>query len=189
MEHSLGIPDEEFIGGAPMTKQEVRAVTLSKARIGDFDIIYDIGAGCGSLTVEAALLARGGRVFAVERNADRIPIIEKNLKIFGVKNVDIINREAPDVLAELPLADRIIIGGSGGKIGGILRKSIERLKRGGIIVVNIVTLDSLGKALSTLQALDLDFNVTQVSISRSETVGDKMIMKAHNPVFVIDVRR
>ncbi len=189
MEYRPGIPDEEFIGGAPMTKQEVRAVVLSKARIGNTGVVYDIGSGCGSITVEAGLLAREGRVFSIERDVSRISIIEKNLKKFGVNNVVVVMGEAPEALADLPLADAIIVGGSGGKMRGILKKSFKRLRHGGMIVVNAVTLDSLSDAISTLDDLDMDFDVTQVSISKGVMVAEKRLMMAFNPVFILDARR
>ncbi len=186
---SFGIPDAEFIGGAPMTKQEVRAVTLAKAGIGNSDIIYDIGSGCGSIAVEAALLASGGRVYAIEKEKARAEIIRKNLAKFRLKNVEVIEGEAPAVLSDLPLADRIIIGGTGGRMSGVVQKAAGRLSQGGSIVINCVALESLGKAISALQELELQFNVTQVSISRGEEVNGKRIMRALNPVYVLDARR
>lgn len=186
---SIGIPDEEFVGGAPMTKQEVRAVTLSKARIGSSDIVYDIGSGCGSIAVEAALLAANGRVYAIEKEKARAAIIRKNLVKFGLKNVEVVEGEAPAVLSDLPSADRIIIGGTGGKMNGVVQKAASQLRRGGLMVINCVAIESLGEAISSLQELGLRFNVAQVSISRGEQVNGRRIMRALNPVYVLDARR
>ncbi len=184
----LGIPDEEFYGheNAPLTKQEIRVVTLAKAGIGNTDMIYDVGAGCGSITVEAAMLAREGKIWAVEKNPERIELLRMNLAKFDIHNVEVVEGEAPDVLSDLPLADRIIIGGTGGKMRAIVKKSVDRLRHNGRMVINVVTLESLSEAMRTLEALELDYNVTQVAVSRETRLSNKRIMKPLNPVYIID---
>ncbi len=184
----LGIPDEEFHGfdEAPMTKQEVRVVTLAKARINNTDVIYDVGAGCGSITVEAAMMAREGRIIAIEKNSERIEFLRSNLTKFNIHNVEVVEGEAPEVLSDLPLADRILIGGTGGKMKSIIKKCTERLRQNGKIVINTVTLESLSDAIMTLDALDLEFNVVQIAVSRGVLVDGKRIIKGLNPVYIID---
>ncbi len=187
----FGIPDDEFMGhdSAPMTKQEVRAVTLAKARIGEKHVLYDVGAGCGSISIEAAMIARNGKVLAIERDGERLALLKSNLEKFGVRNVEVVEGDAIKVLSDLPSADRIIIGGTGGEMSAIVRECSLKLKRGGRIVINAVTLESFNDALRTLEQLGLKFDVTQVAVSRSGDVGGKRMMKALNPVYIIDARR
>ena len=112
-----GIPDTEFLRGkVPMTKEEVRVVTLAKGKIFPEAIIYDIGAGTGSLSIEASFLAKDGQVWALERNPEAIELIKKNKEKFQVNNLEILAKEAPEGLRELPSADVIFIGGSGGHL-------------------------------------------------------------------------
>ena len=112
--HFIGIADTEFIrGNIPMTKEEVRILTLAKAKIKADDIIIDIGAGTGSLSIEAALLAPKGKVFALEKNLEGIDLIKKNAEKFQANNITVINAYAPEGMADLPQADVIFIGGSG----------------------------------------------------------------------------
>ena len=186
-----GIPDDYFLRDekTPMTKEEIRVITLSKARIQKNNIIYDIGAGTGSISVEAALLANEGKVFAIEKDSGRIPILKANIVKFNLKNVQIVEGEAPEILENLPKTDRIIIGGSGGKMREILLKCDEKLKDGGVIVINIITIDSLKNSVSTLDDLNYNFKITQVSISRVEKLGTSRLFKALNPVFIIDASR
>jgi cobalt-precorrin-6B (C15)-methyltransferase len=186
----LGIPDEEFYGHGdfPITKQEVRAVTIAKARIGNTDVIYDIGAGVGSITVEAAMIAREGRVLAIEKEAERVALLRKNVEKFGIHNVDVVEGEAPKVLSDLPLADRIIIGGTGGKMNAIIKKCVDRLRHDGRMVINVVTLESLIAAVRILEIMELEFEVTQIFVSRGVKVGDRRVMRGLNPVYIIDVR-
>jgi precorrin-6Y C5,15-methyltransferase (decarboxylating) len=183
---SPGIPDGFFEReGTPMTKEEIRAVTISKARIEEDSVIYDIGAGAGSISVEAALLAKKGKVFSIEKNLDRVKIIEKNMKKFGLLNMKVVEGEAPNALLKLPRANRIIIGGSGGKIGEILHACAKKLEEGGIIIINAVTIDTLQASISALEDLGFDYGITQVLISRVEN----KVMKALNPVSIIDAKK
>ncbi|RMF89454.1 MAG: precorrin-6Y C5,15-methyltransferase (decarboxylating) subunit CbiT [Methanobacteriota archaeon] len=179
-----GLPDELFIRGeAPMTRQEVRAVTLSKACIGREDTVFDIGAGTGSISVEAALLAERGMVYAIERRADRAEVIRENRERFGCANMEVIVGEAPSAMEGLPRADRIIIGGSGGRIEEILRACPGHLKKGGLVLVNAVTLDTLCRATAGLEELGFRLEATQLSVTR--LVGDRGLMKASSQVWII----
>lgn len=179
-----GIPDKLFSrGSAPMTKEEIRVITLAKARIKQHSTVYDIGAGTGSISVEAALLAKNGKVFAIEKNSDRISLIRKNIKKFRVSNAEVVEGEAPEVLKSLPSADRIIVGGSGGKIRGILMKCDEKLRRGGRVVINAVKSETLRTSIDVLKKLNYNFGITQVSVNRVEAA------KALNTIFIIDAER
>lgn len=182
-----GIPDELFIRGqVPMTKAEVRVVTLAKARLLDRQVIWDIGAGTGSISVEAALTAVNGSVFAVEREPAAVELIKKNAELFGALNLTVCPGTAPAALAGLPAPERVFIGGSGGNLAEIMAFVHGQLPTGGRVVVNAVVLETLGTALAVLRQLDYaHIDVTQVSIARAVEVGSVHMLKSHNPVFVV----
>jgi len=182
-----GIPDELFVRGqVPMTKSEVRAVTLAKARLLESHVVWDIGAGTGSVTVEAALTVTGGRVCAVEKEIDAIELIHKNIEQFGLGNVLVTRGAAPEALAGLPCPDRVIIGGSGGNFRKIAGHVYEKLPVGGRLVVNAVVLETMVDAVETMKKYDFtDVDITQVSISKAADLGRMHMWKSHNPVFVI----
>jgi precorrin-6Y C5,15-methyltransferase (decarboxylating) len=185
-----GIPDELFLrGDAPMTKEEVRAVALAKARLREDSIVYDVGAGTGAVSVEAGLLAKKGAVYALEKNRERAELIRKNASRFGLENVRVVMGEAPEVLKELPMADRIIIGGSGGRLGEILQRCDEKLTRDGRMVINLVSLDSLGAALACLEKLGYEYEITQLIVNRGERLGSRLVLKPRTAVFIISSRR
>lgn len=181
-----GIPDKHFVkDNIPMTKEEIRVITLSKANIREDSIIYDIGAGAGSITVEAAILADKGRVFSIEKEKERAEIIKDNVKKFELKNVEVIEGEAPEALENLPKADRVIIGGSGGKLKKILSACHGKMDKNGVIVVNAVTLDTLHDAVTGLEDLGYTVDITQVAVTKIGDLGKNRIMRGINPVFII----
>jgi precorrin-6Y C5,15-methyltransferase (decarboxylating) CbiT subunit len=185
-----GLPDDLFIrGGVPMTKEEVRAITLAKARLAPSQIIWDIGAGTGSLSVEAALLASGGSVYAVERLAEGIGLIEQNRAAFSLDNLFVVQGEAPAALISLPDPDRVLIGGSGGKTAEIIEVVASRLKPGGRVVVNAVTLETAAEALGALKRFFDQAEAVQVSIARTMRAGNKHLLKSLNPVTVISAEK
>ncbi|MFQ5975356.1 MAG: precorrin-6Y C5,15-methyltransferase (decarboxylating) subunit CbiT [Candidatus Hydrothermarchaeales archaeon] len=181
-----GIPDKLFIKGkTPMTKEEIRVITLSKANIREDNVIYDIGAGTGSISIEAAILAQKGKVFSIEKEQERANIIKENIKKFEVKNVEVIEGKAPLALENLPTADRIVIGGSGGKVKEILSSCHEKLNENGVIVVNAVTLNTLHEAVTTMEDLGFTIDITQVAVTKVEDFAKTRVMRGMNPVFVI----
>ena len=182
-----GIPDQYFVRGkVPMTKEEVRAVTLGKARLTKDSIVYDIGAGTGSISIEAALLAPWGRVVAIEKNPEGISLIEENRQRFGVDNLEIIAGDASIALEKLPAAHRIIIGGSGGFLKKILQQSKEKLLPRGRVVLNCIALESLFNSLEILEELGFEeIEVSQVSIARAEKVAGLRMMKGLNPIYIV----
>lgn len=183
---TLGIPDKLFIKDkTPMTKEEIRVITLSKASIRADSVVYDIGAGTGSISVEVAILADKGMVFSIEKERERAKIIKKNIQKFEVKNVETIEGEAPSALENLPKADRVIIGGSGGKLKEILSTCHRKLNEKGVMVVNAVTLETLHDAVTALEELDYTVDITQVAVTKIEDLGKTRIMRGINPVFVI----
>ena len=169
----LGLSDEAFIRGkVPMTKQEIRILTIVKAQIEADDIIYDIGAGTGSLSIEAARLAPAGHVYAIEHKKEAVALIEA---------------EAPEGIEALPAADVILIGGSGGHLEAILDCAARKLRRGGRLVLNCITVQTLAAALSYLHAhADLyRYEAIQVQVSRLRRVGPYDMAEAQNPIYII----
>lgn len=184
----LGIEDEAFIRGkVPMTKQEIRVLTMAKARISPTDVVWDVGAGTGSMSVEAALLANHGQVYAIERNSEGVKLIEKNKEKFGAKNLTVVEGEAPDALKGLPDCDVAIIGGSGSHLSAILDEISARMKTGGRIVINCITIQTLASALDYLRAHETDFSyeAIQVQINRLQAVGAYDMAKAINPIYIV----
>ena len=184
----LGLPDAAFVRGkVPMTKQEIRILTLVKAQIGPRDIVYDIGAGTGSLSIEAARLAPEGHVYAVERKEEAIRLIEVNGERFGLENLSVIEAEAPAGLENLPLADAVLIGGSGGHLASILDCVAEKLREGGRLVLNCITVQTLAEALDYLHAHETvyRYEAVQVQVSRLRRVGPYDMADAQNPVYII----
>lgn len=186
-----GVPDDLFIrGDVPMTKEEVRAVTLAKLRLKRDSRVYDLGAGTGSISVEAALLAPLGQIVAVERHAKGVKLIEQNKARFGLANLTAVEGEAGAVLAGLPEADRIVIGGSGGHLAKMLSLTREKLTDGGRVVLNCIVLETLQEALACLENLHFaDIEVIQVAVTRAEKVGSMRMMKALNPIFIIAAKK
>lgn len=184
----LGLPDAAFIRGkVPMTKQEIRILTLVKAQIGPRDIVYDIGAGTGSLSIEAARLAPEGHVYAVERKEEAIRLIEANGERFGLENLSVIEAEAPAGLENLPLADAVLIGGSGGHLASILDCVAGKMREGGRLVLNCITVQTLAAALDYLHAHEAvyRYEAIQVQVSRLRRVGPYDMADAQNPVYII----
>ena len=186
----IGIDDKEFQRGEiPMTKQEVRILTLAKARIESDSVIVDVGAGTGSITVEAARLAFNGKVFAIEKNEDAVDLIECNLEKFRIKNVEIICAEAPECLKNLPELDAAIIGGSGGKLEKILDKLNTKLKIGGRIVINAITIQTAAAAIAYFRANKMNYEAFQVQITRLKKVRAYDMSQVLNPVWIITAEK
>lgn len=188
-EYHLGIPDEEFIrGDIPMTKSEVRLLSISKLSLKDNDILYDIGAGTGSLSVEAALLLNNGWVYAVEEKEEGAELIERNRDKFSLKNLTVIKGSAPDCLEELPVPDAAFIGGSRGKLRKILEELLQR-NPSIRLVLNAITLETLSEALEAFKNLEItDLEILQAAITKTRTAGPYHMLSAQNPVFIIKGR-
>lgn len=188
----IGIDDDKFQrGNVPMTKEEVRILTICKARIAPTDVVWDIGAGTGSLSIEAARQAMQGEVWAVEKNSEAIALIEENAKKFKVQNVYIVSAEAPDGLEELPHCDVVLIGGSGGNMNVILDLVTKKLRLGGRIVLNAITLQSVMEAVAYFRKHEKVYNYAsfQVQVSRLAQIGRYDMAKALNPVFIVTAEK
>ncbi|MCK8826471.1 precorrin-6Y C5,15-methyltransferase (decarboxylating) subunit CbiT [Natroniella acetigena] len=181
-----GIPDTEFIRGElPMTKEEIRAVTISKLRLKDDTVMYDIGAGTGSISIEAALVAQKGQIYAIEREEEGMELISQNMKQFGADNIELIHGEAPEALTDLPPVDRVLIGGSGGNLDQILEVVTDRLTPKGRVVVNAVTMNTLTAAYQKLEELDYQLDICNLAVTRTREVGSYQMFNGLNPVYII----
>ncbi len=183
---TLGIPDEEFATIKKLiTKEEIRVVTLAKLKLRHDMCLWDVGAGSGSVSIEASLLVPSGKVFALEKKPERIRQIEINKNRFGVTNLEIVHAVLPDGLERLPQPDRIFIGGGGRDLQQIINVAVPFLKPGGLVVVNTVLMQNIQTAAETLKALNFKPSIVQVQISRSQDMpwGDRL--EAQNPVWIV----
>ncbi len=181
-----GIPEEKFVqGDLPLTKREVRTISISRLRLKTDHVVYDIGAGTGTVSIEIARQSHKGKIFAVEKEKAGIDLIRKNADKFAVSNIEIIRGEAPQALKDLPQCDRIFIGGSGGRLTEILAVAVDKLRPGGIMVINAITINTLTEAWQGLKEIGMDVEVTQLAAARSRKIGDYDMLKSLNPVFII----
>ena len=181
-----GIPDEEFIRGkAPMTKEEVRSVSLSKLRLTEDSICYDVGAGTGSVSVEMALRADQGQVFAIEKKEEAAALLEENKQKFAVDNLEIIKGEAPQALENLPAPTHAFIGGSSGNLKEIVALLLGKNPQVRI-VINCITLETISEALDVLKEYDFQQReVVQLAASRSKEISRYHLMMGENPIYII----
>lgn len=184
------IKDSEFLRGkVPMTKEEVRAVSIAKLDMKDTDICLDIGAGTGSVSIEMARFASKGKVYAIEEKQEAVDLIKENMKKFHISNIEIIEGKAPEVLNKVK-ADKIFIGGSGGNLNEIIRYSYEYLNIDGKIVLNFIVLENIFTALESLKKTGFkNIEITQMMISRNKTIKDFNMMVAENPIYIISAER
>jgi len=186
-----GIPDELFerIDEVPITKEEVRAIAISKLRLKEGFSAIDIGCGSGSITVELCLQTKSNNVFAIDFNQEAIQLTNKNLKKFGVMAKTILAK-AQDVLPTLPQVNAIVIGGTWGNITQILEMAIERLVKGGRIVIDTILIETVYGALTAINSAGLyDVDITQATISKARKVTAGTMMTARNPVTIISATR
>jgi len=191
---SLGLPDDAFEQRRPskgqITKREVRAVSLYSMGLRADSVVWDIGAGTGSVSVESALIANRGQVFSIERDTDFLPLLEANVAQWGAENVHIVAGEAPGVLEDLPSPDSVFVGGSGGNLSEILEYTVTRLNPDGTIVVNLAVLERTSETYRQLTRLGLSADITQVAASRGKKMPDGAVrLESLNPVFIVSGRR
>lgn len=166
-----------------ITKDEVRAVTIHKLRLPQKGVFWDIGAGSGSVSIEAARLYPELKVFAIEKDKEQINHIRENKERFNALNIEIISGEAHNALINLPSPDRVFIGGSGGRLKEII--DFIAMMQTPIIVINATTIETLHEAVQYLENSGFEVEISEVSISRSKIVSNKRHMSALNPVFII----
>ena len=181
-----GIPDGAFVRGkVPMTKEEVRALALCKLRVKPHHTVWDVGAGTGSVSVEAARMATHGQVLAIERNPAAIELLHANKRSFGLTNLRVVEGEAPKALQGLPVPDRVFVGGSGSNLEAILRVALDA-NPGMRLCIVAVTLETLTQALLCIRELGLcESDVVQLSVTKARVAGSHHLMAAQNPVYVI----
>ena len=181
-----GIPDEAFIRGkVPMTKEEVRGISLSKLQLTRNSIIYDVGAGTGSVSVEMAMQAVEGRVYAIEKNPEAVELLYKNKEKFAADNLEIVEGLAPEACVDLPVPTHAFIGGSSGNMKDILKLLLS--KNPGIrVVINCIALESVGEAMNCLNVLPFEqVDIAQVQVAKGKKAGSYHLMMGQNPVYVI----
>lgn len=181
----FGLREDEIQHSRGMiTKDEVRAVTIHKLRLPDSGILWDIGAGSGSVSIEAARLCPKLEVIAIEKNEEQIKHINNNKEAFNIYNLRVIKGEAPQALNSLPAPDRVFIGGSGGRLDEIVRSISEKMREG-IVVINAVTIETLNSAVKCLEEDGFRVDVTEVSVAKSKMINQKRHMSALNPIFIV----
>ncbi|MBV9176756.1 MAG: precorrin-6Y C5,15-methyltransferase (decarboxylating) subunit CbiT [Nitrososphaeraceae archaeon] len=186
-----GIPDELFerTEQVPITKEDVRALVISKLRLKENSSAIDIGCGSGSITVELCLQTKANKVYAIDFDQRAIDLTRKNLLKFGV-NAQTMLSNAQDILPHLPQVDAIIIGGSWGNIEQIIQLSVDRLRKGGRIVIDTILIETMYKAISTIYKEKLDeADVTQIIISKARKVTTGTMMLARNPVIIVSATK
>ena len=182
---TFGLKEDEITHSRGLiTKDEVRAVTIHKLSLPQRGVLWDIGAGSGSVSIETARLYPEIKVFAVEKDEEQIKNIKENRIKFDAANIEIIKGQAPDVLINLPVPDRVFIGGSGGAIKEIIEFVSSKISSG-IVVINAITIETLNEAIKSLENKGFVVEVSEISVSRSKTVSGKRHMSALNPVFII----
>lgn len=183
-----GLPDIAFVrGNVPMTKSEIRALILSKLALLRDSVVYDIGAGTGSVSAECALAAWDGTVYAIEKDQEGIALISQNAERLGASNIVPVQGTAPDALSELPAPTHVFIGGSAGNLREILRAVLEK-NPDVRMVISAVTLETTGEAAACLSELGRsDYECVLVNISRSKRLGGYRLMQAQNPVYLFVV--
>ena len=181
-----GIRDEEFLRGkAPMTKEEVRTVSLSKLCLAEDSVCYDVGAGTGSVSIEMALRAWNGEVYAIEKKEDALGLLKENRQKFAVDNLKIIPGTAPEAMMELPVPTHAFIGGSSGNMNEIVKLLLEKNPEVRI-VINCITLETVTEAMNAIRDFNLtDVDIVQLGAARSKTVGRYHMMMGENPIYII----
>ncbi|MBQ1310204.1 MAG: precorrin-6A reductase [Blautia sp.] len=181
-----GLPDEAFLRGkAPMTKEEVRCVSLAKLRLQEDSVCYDVGAGTGSVSIEMALRASEGKVYAIEKKEDALSLLQENRLRFAADNLEIVPGTAPEAMEALPAPTHAFIGGSSGNMKAILSLLLQKNPRVRV-VVNCITLETVTETLSALKELPVaDTDIVQLSAARAKTIAGYHMMMGENPIYII----
>lgn len=190
-----GIPDELFNQSDEVpgpTKEEIRVVTISKARLCEGAVVIDVGCGTGGLTVEAALQAGSkGKVYAIDEDDAAIKLTSSNVEKFGVQGCVAVTRgKAPEAMLSLPKADAVLIGGGGVSLRAIIQTANYKLKPNGRIVVNAILLETATTAISELKALGFkDIDITHISVAKGKQINSGTMMMARNPITIVSATK
>ncbi|MDD2408127.1 MAG: precorrin-6y C5,15-methyltransferase (decarboxylating) subunit CbiE [Tepidiphilus sp.] len=189
----FGLEDEEYAQRAPekglITKQEARALSLAKLRLRPDACVWDIGAGSGSVGLECARLCPEGEVWAIEKNAAEAANARENARRLRVANYVLVEGRAPQGLDAWPAPDAVFIGGSGGELPELIAFALARLKDGGRLVMNFVTLENLAAATAAVRSSGFPWEVVQLQASRSKPILDMHRLAAQNPVWIVTVAK
>jgi cobalt-precorrin-6B (C15)-methyltransferase len=191
--HTPGIPDELFerVEDVPITKEEVRIIQISKARLSPGQIVYDVGCGSGSISIEAAnQIGSSGKVFSIDIDPNAVELTKKNLAKFQISNVSVVLGNAMQKISELPTADAIFIGGTGGETAEIVKLCESKLKQGGRIVIGTILVETLYSVLNVIEELKFSsVDIIQVTISKSKKTSTGTMFLARNPVTIISATK
>ncbi|MGM9934670.1 precorrin-6Y C5,15-methyltransferase (decarboxylating) subunit CbiT [uncultured Clostridium sp.] len=182
------IKDEEFIRGkCPMTKEEIRMLSINKMNLEHDSTVLDVGSGTGSITVQSAVICSGGRVYSIEKEDEAYDVTSRNIEKFNCSNIKLIKSDADSALCKLEAEDirfdSIFIGGSSGQLKEIINKCDKLLKENGTLVMNFITLDNAYKSIEILKELDYKIDVSLINVSKNR--GNTLMMIALNPIYII----
>lgn len=182
------IKDEEFIRGkCPMTKEEIRMLSISKMNLTSDSAVLDVGSGTGSISVQSAIICPSGVVYSIEKEEEAYNVTKSNIDKFKCSNVELIKNDADTALSELNNKnlkfDSIFIGGSSGKLKEIISKCDKLLKDDGTIVMNFITLDNAYKSIEILKELNYRIDISLINVSKNR--GNTLMMIALNPIYII----
>ncbi|MEE1113714.1 MAG: precorrin-6y C5,15-methyltransferase (decarboxylating) subunit CbiE [Eubacterium sp.] len=182
---SPGLPDEAFIrGNVPMTKEEIRTVSVSKLHLNDDSVLWDVGAGTGSISIEAARLAVKGTVCAIEKNKEAVELIAANARKFHTDNVCITEGSAPEILSELPTPTHVFVGGSTGRIREILSVVHAKNPRARV-VINAISPETVGRTIDALQDGFAEPEILTITTAKARRAGGIHMMIGGNPIYLI----
>lgn len=187
---TAGLPDETFTRteSVPMTKSEVRAVCLSKLRLTEEAICWDVGAGSGSVAIEMARLAPRGAVYAIERKENALELLKENLRKFGLENLTVVSGSAPDACRNLPAPTHVFLGGSGGNMKEILERVLEK-NPNARIVATAVTLESIGELTRCLKDIPFaEAETVSMTVARDRRLGSYHLMSGQNPIYIFTMQ-
>ncbi|TVO66865.1 precorrin-6y C5,15-methyltransferase (decarboxylating) subunit CbiE [Denitromonas ohlonensis] len=189
----FGFDDLDYVQRSPekglITKLEARAVSLARLGLRADSMVWDIGAGSGSVGLEASRVARHGHVWAIEKNEADAANARENARRFGASNYTLVQAKAPEQLATWPDPDAVFIGGSGGELAALIALILTRLKPGGRLVMNFVTIENLATATAALTAAGARWDVTQLSAARSQPILEMHRLAAQNPVWIVTAHK
>jgi cobalt-precorrin-6B (C15)-methyltransferase len=190
-----GIPDESFNQSDTVpgpTKEEIRVITIAKARLNEGNVVIDVGCGTGGLTVEAALqVGSKGRVYAIDEDENAVALTKGNVQKFGVENIVCLSKgKAPEALIALPNADAIFIGGGGVSLRTIIQTAHYKLKPAGRIIVNAILLETATTAIAELKALGYrDIDIANISVAKGKQINSGTMMMARNPITIVSATK
>jgi cobalt-precorrin-6B (C15)-methyltransferase len=185
-----GIPDELFerTDDVPITKEDIRAIVMSKLRLKEGHSAIDVGCGSGSITVELCLQTKHN-VYAIDSDQNAVELTRKNLQKFGV-TAEVILGKAQEVLPKLPQVDAVIVGGTWGDTKKVIELAVSKLKKGGRIVIDTILIETMYQAITTITEMNLvDVDITQITISKARKVTTGTMMLARNPVMIISATK